>query len=128
MMKLTGAQIGEFTSILSDAFSRGELTFLVRTKLNLILSNEVSTNENDRDIAFNLVDDLNRKGRALELIRVVSEDRPADTKIKEFQDRLLAEANGSAQPAPAEGLRKAVHAFQVQFQARLNLFGFLRAH
>jgi hypothetical protein len=127
-MRLTGAQIGELTEMVCDAFTRNELAFLVRAKLNLVLDNQVSVNVNDHDAAFQLIDELNRLERAVELMRAIVADRPADTKIKRFCDPLLAQANGFALPASAGALGSAVAAVSDAIQQRHELFKYLAAY
>jgi hypothetical protein len=128
-MRLNGPQIGELTELLRTAFSRAELTILVRTKLDIVLVEEVSTDDGWRVVAFNLIDDLNRQERAIELIRVIREARPRDTSLVAFCDPFLAPADGgAAQPGIADALRRAVVAFSAGFQERSDLFKYLNAY
>ena len=127
-MKLNGRQIGELTEILRISFSRSDLTFLVRTKLEMVLDETVSTDDGWKIVAFNLINSLNREERTIELIRVIREARPKDTTLIAFCDPLLAQANGAAQPASAVALRKAVAAFNDGFQERNEYFKYLNAY
>jgi len=127
-MKLSGRQIGELTEILRISFSRKELTFLVRTKLEIVLDETVSTDDGWKIVAFNLIDSLNREERAIELIRAIREERPKDARLIAFCDSLLAQANGGPQPPSADALRNAVAAFNDGFQERNELFKYLNAY
>ena len=95
---------------------RSDLTFLIRTKLEMVLDETVSTDDGWKFVAFNLINSLNREERTIELIRVIREARPKDTTLIAFCDPLLAQADGEAQPASAVALRKAVAAFNDGFQ------------
>jgi hypothetical protein len=122
-MKLNGHQIGDLTDILRESFSRGELTILVRTKLEIVLEAEVATDEGWRVVAFNLIDTLNRVERVIELIRAIREARPRDNKLIAFCDPFLGPANGAA----ANDLRQAVANFRASFKDRMDEFRFLNA-
>jgi len=127
-MKLNGRQIEELTEILVNAFSRSELTILVRAKLDIVLAAEVSTDDAWRKVAFDLIDTLDRREQAIELIRAIREVRPNSTALIAFCDPLLAQANGAAQPVSAGALRDAVAAFNDGFQKRNVLFKYLNAY
>ena len=127
-MKLNGRQIGELTEILRISFSRSDLTFLVRTKLEMVLDETVSTDDGWKNVAFNLINSLNREQRTIELIRAIREARPKDTTLIAFCDPLLAQADREAQQASAVALRKAVAAFNDGFQERNEYFKYLNAY
>jgi hypothetical protein len=127
-MKLNGPQIGDLTEILRVSFSRGELTFLVRTKLDLVLDVEVPTDDGWKIVAFNLIESLNREERAIELIRVIREARPKDDVLIAFCDPLIGQTSSTTRPASADVLRKAVAAFNSGFQERNNLFKYINAY
>jgi hypothetical protein len=100
---------------------------LVRVTLDITLDAEVVTDEAWRKVAFDLIDTLDRKVQAIELIRAVREARPLDTALIAFCDPLLAQANGPSPPS-ADALRKAVAAFSNRFQERIALFKYLNAY
>ncbi len=127
-MRLNGHQIGALTEILRIAFTRSDLSQLVRTKLEINLDETVSTDGGWKDVAYNLIDRLNREERAVELIGVIREARPRDTTLIAFCDPLLAQDHGAAQPVSADALRNAVAAFNDGFQKRNVLFKYLNAY
>ena len=53
---------------------------------------------------------------------------PTNPKLIAFCDPLLAQANGVARPAAADGLPKAVAAFNDSFRERSRLFQWLNAY
>jgi Effector-associated domain 1 len=127
-MKLNGTQIGELTDIIVAAFSRSELTILVRAELDVVLDDAVSTDDGWRTVAFNLIDSLDRQERAIELIRIIREARPQAASLIAFCDPLLAQANNKVQPHSVDGLQKAVVAFNAGFDNRNELFKYLNAY
>ncbi len=127
-MRLNGQQVGTLTQILVNAFSRDELTILVRVKLDLVLAAEISTDEAWRKVAFDLIDNLERQERTIELIRAIREERPKNTTLVAFCDPMLAGSNGVAQPGSTDELRKAVAVFDGGFQRRNVLFKYLNAY
>lgn len=127
-MALNGPQIGALTQILVTAFSRSELTILVRVKLNVDLAAEVSTDDAWRNVAYDLIDTLDRRGQAIDLIRAIREERPRDTTLISFCDPLLSQTNGAAQQIPTDALRKAVAAFNNVFGERIEYFKYLNAY
>ncbi len=127
-MKLSGQQIGELTEILRISFSRNELTYLIRTKLEIVLSETVTTDDGWKMVAFNLVDSLNREERAVELIRVIWEARPNDTRIIALSDEIAAQSDDADHTVSVDSLRKAIGAFNDGFEQRNELFGYLDAY
>jgi hypothetical protein len=127
-MRLNGHQIGELTDILVKSFSRSDLTFLVRTKLEIVLDATVSTDDGWRIVAFNLIDNLDREERAVDLISAIREARPNNIVLVAFCDPLLAQANRGAPSLSVEALRKAAAAFNDRFQERNELFKYLNAY
>jgi Effector-associated domain 1 len=127
-MRLNGSQIGTLTEILVNDFSRSELRMLARVKLDIDLDDEVRTDEAWRQVAFEFIDTLDRRDRTSDLIRAIREARPRDATLIAFCDPQPDQANGVAQPASADALRKAIAAFNDGFQGRNMLFRYLNAY
>src|SRR5262245_2100987 len=127
-MILTGQQLGELTKVVISAFSRSDLTMLVRVQLDLVLAAEVSTDEGWQHVVFSFIDRLNQEGRAIELIRVVRDARPKHTDLVGVCDALDSQANGEARPASEVVLRKVIAAFNRGFRERNELFKYLNAY
>jgi hypothetical protein len=111
--------------MLRAAFSRSDLTILVRTRLEIVLDSEVSTEEGWRVVVFNFIDGLNRQERVADLLPAVREARPKDRILVAFCDQFLGQTNGTNS---GEVLRQAAGKLYKQFKDRTEKFGFLRAY
>lgn len=127
-MRLSGRQLGDLAEILRISFSRQELAMLVRTRLDIVLADDVSTDDGWRIVAFNLVDALNREERVIELVLAIRETRPRDTALIAFCDPLIAETNGAASNPSIDQLRKVIEAFNRGFQQRNELLKYMNAY
>lgn len=127
-MTLSGQQIGTLTEIVIEAFSRADLTILVRVKLEIVLDNEVPTDNGWKAVVFAFIDRQNQQGLADELLRVLREARPKHAGLITFSDQLNAQTNGSPPTTSAGSLSKAIRAFNEGFDDRNTLFQYLNAY
>jgi hypothetical protein len=94
-MKLNGSQIGELRNILLATFSLNELRILVREKLDVVLEHKVSTAQNGEEIAFDLIDAVNREDQVMGLLCAARKARPHVRDLELFCAHLSGPVSAS---------------------------------
>lgn len=104
VVRLNGPQIGEFVSILLDAFDQDELEQAVRFRLNLVVANEFPTVDKGlKAVAYALVSGLNRRDRVGELLDAVAQERPHNEALPQFVARVGSGASTAERQAGVVG-------------------------
>jgi hypothetical protein len=87
--ELSGQQVGELVEIVREAFNSFELNELVRIHLGDKLFDEhAAENRPLKEVAFDLVDSLERKSRTLEFLAALEKERPTNPRLKAFLARV----------------------------------------
>lgn len=107
-MALTGEQVDDLRKLLCSAFTARELEQLVRTTLGDRLYEEYAPQGlSGKDLCFELIEALERRGTTVVLLRGVLKARSARADVRETLARVCPEALRPA-PDPRDQLREVV--------------------
>ena len=95
-MPVNGKRVSELKDALLDAFSRSELTQLLRTKFGMNLNHIASSYVGEKDAFDQVVDAAAREGWIADLVQAAAEARPKRPDLQQLRDAFLAADSGRA--------------------------------